>query len=167
MTETLDDRSKRWKAAMRNADTGPLMIARDVVGVCDNWERYKNEVEDLTLGQFLGDLFGGGRKAAFWKRIAMSVESLGSDCRRFMHWQVAIWVFQTVSVDNRSRVVKELAHAYNDNGKNPLTPSMAKRLVRKLLGGKRKPGVNSWREYALQLEALCRKNGVALPKRNE
>ncbi len=163
MRESMKEKAKRWREAMKSSDSGPLMIAKEVADICDNWEDHKQQADGLTMGEFLGTLFGRGRKAAFWKRLAAAVNELGTDCRRYLHWQTAIWVSQTVQQDRRDAVLKELAAGYNENGKNPLTPVQARRRVRDLLGGRFKRKIDSWREYAHQLEGILTEHGIPVP----
>lgn len=49
--EALDSKVKRWAAFMRNGDTGPLVIAHEVMGVVDSSRADATELERASYRQ--------------------------------------------------------------------------------------------------------------------
>jgi hypothetical protein len=163
----LKERATKWQQAMRNADTGPLVIAKEVLTVVNHWDKFKADAGGLDVGPWLGKVFGAGRKVKYWSTRAEAVDSLGKSVRRFMHHEVAIWVHQTVPAQHRTKFVKELAAARNENGGNPVSKMQAARLYRQVFGVATPAKRNHWRERCEMLERILDENGIEYPKERE
>lgn len=134
---TLSTSVKKWRAALRDADVGPLIIAGEVVHFVDHWDEYRHEVGNLTASAFLRRELGRGRDAAFFRRRADAVAKLGEDIRRWMHHEVAVWIaanFDGQEAEGAVFVVRKETKTKHHG--NPLNYAQAKPIVEKALNRK-------------------------------
>ena len=151
MDDELKTKLARWKAALSDAATGPLVIAREVRQVAEQWSQYKDEVDGMRCTSWLREMLGNGKGLAFFERRARAVDKLGEACRRYMHHELAVWLAeQTLSADQLTRIKRELHAGFKENGDNPLTLSQGSRVVNDILGKQRKPR----RDFALEVARL-------------
>lgn len=139
--DELTQKVSRWSAAMRSADTGPLVIAQEVCGVVDNWDAYKHEAGNLTAHAWLeSKVFRPGLGARFWRTRARAVEQLGEAVRRTMHHEGAVWVVESVPEDQRAALVFRV-HQESKRIAAPVPRSTVQRIYRVMTGAKPKPKV--------------------------
>lgn len=137
--DDLAQKVSRWSAAMRSADTGPLVIAQEVVAVVDSWDVYKHEAGDITAQSWLeAKVFRPGLGTRFWRTRARAVEHLGEAVRRTMHHEAAVWVVESVPEDQRSALVFRV-HQESKRISAPVPRSTVQRLYRAMAGVKPKP----------------------------
>ena len=128
--------ASRWRRSLKDAATGPLVIAVEVIAITDDWESYRKDSGGLTASAFLRRELGGGRDRAFFERRADAVTKLGEAVRRTMHHEVAVWVAQNFSGLEARRVAKALTDSFVRNNKNPLTLAQAKPVAFKVTNRK-------------------------------
>jgi len=163
----LADRITRWKAALRSADTGPLVIAEDVLQIAGEWERYRVEARGLDCTSWLRKELGRGRSLAFFERRAHAVKVLGEACRRVLHHDVAVWIAGRVrDPEAVQRVMWALMRATKKQGGNCLTPAQARPIVLATLGIERAPRTIGCARCA-ELERLLAEHGIVLPEEAE
>lgn len=127
----LANTATRWKRAMENGAIGPLVIAKEVCAVVDNWDVHRSEAEDQTASAWLRAIFGAGKYLAFWRKRSHAVEVLGEAFRRTLHHEAAVWVVGQGLSAQQLRVVKRgLLERYHAENKNPLTKQQALAVVR-------------------------------------
>jgi hypothetical protein len=143
--ESLKDYGKRWKAAMKHAATGPLVIAQEIVRVGRQWElvqpvtgkSYREEAGGLSCTTWLQEVFGVGHGLGFFERRQRAVERFGEAIRRTVHHDVAKWLLKRVSDKSKDKeVVEMLIREYYANNGNPLSLGQATLRVAVLLGDK-------------------------------
>lgn len=134
MTESLKDFSKRVRAALAAGDTGPLVVAADVISVAGDWERHREETGGLSCTSWLRKEFGPGHNLAWFTRRHEAVLSLGESVRRTMHHEVAVWIVDAVPADKHAEVVMAVTIAAKKQHGVPLTPPQARRIVCPLIG---------------------------------
>jgi len=161
-TVSLRQRAKRWKDALKQADTGPLIVASEVCSVVDDWERYEQEAKGLNCDAWLKKVFGGGRGTAWFIRRRDAVKLLGEACRRTIHHEVAVWlVNKRLNKTKLEEVKAMLMRECAANGRNPLSPGMAKQRIFQLIGKPHKRTRLCMR--CQMLEELLRDNGIDVP----
>ncbi len=163
-TGALKVAAAKFKAALRDSDTGPLVIAQEVMRIEERWPEYKEEAGDIECTTWLARELGPGRDFAFFQRRAKAVEKLGESCRRKLHHEVAVWL---ANLKNESAQVKvafvALISATNKQRGNCLTLSQAKPIVRKALGVKAGPRAVKSCERCARLTALLQESGIKVP----
>lgn len=132
MQEQLQVRCDRWKKAMNDAATGPLVIAKEIVQLGDNWGAYKKEAGGLAYTAFLRRHVGKGLK--FFQSRAKAVDILDESARRYIDHEVAIWVVGCVTETHMAEVKAMLHREYKARNGHPLTKTQAVPLVRKITG---------------------------------
>lgn len=154
--DDLSARAARWMAAMRSADTGPLVIADEVVSVVDEWSKYQAEVGCVTADAWLTKTFRVGLGVTFWRRRADANRILGEGIRRALHHEAAVWIVRSVPADVRGRVVFE-AFKLKKRQDAPVAKNQARRLYREIGGVKSAPKTCGECE---RLRALLVANGI-------
>lgn len=132
--ENLVQKASRWKRALADAATGPLIIAGEIVELCNNWDAYKEEADGLSASAWLRQVCGAGRGQAWFYSRHRAVERLGEACRRTMHHEVAVWITNHVTDCHLDEVKLMLMRECKANGGNPLTTPQAIRRIRKITG---------------------------------
>ncbi len=138
MTDRLNDFVTRTRAAMAASDSGPLIVARDVMAIADNWERYKEEAGGLDCSRFLTSTFGAGRGLAYFANRVEAVAFIGESARRTLHHQVAIYILNNVSKEFVAEVLSALTRERKKNGGNALSPAQAKPVIEAITGTKQR-----------------------------
>jgi len=136
--EPLADRAKRWRKALQDADTGYNVIAREVLQVVDDWERYKADAGGMTPSAWLRRTFGKGKDAQFFRVRDDAVTKFGESSRRTMHHDVLKWAGAIVPASMRQKVKDILTAARKENGNNCLTLAQARPLVLAIIGPRSK-----------------------------
>ncbi len=126
----------KWKRALSDAASGPLIIAAEVLAVAERWDDYKAEAGGSTCPAFLRDRLGAGRDLAFFMRRADAVARLGEHTRRTWDHEAAVWASQVTKDDvTRARVVKAVdAYRVEKNNGNPLTLAQVRDVAKPILG---------------------------------
>jgi len=158
-TNRLSDSVARWKAALRASDTGPLVIAQDVVRIANEWDKYRAEVGNVDCTTWLRrelDL-----PLDFFLRRAKAVERLGEACRRTIHHEVAVWLSNRLKDDE---LIKKAMWALMSETKkrrgNCLTLPKAQLVVRKALGIKPTLAKAVACTSCVRMRALLKKHGI-------
>ena len=159
--ESLGDRSRRWSAALAASDTGPLIIAADVVQLAGEWDDYKREASGLSCTAWLRKTLGRGRGLAWFETRARAVEKLGESVRRTLHHEVAVWTVNNAPPPTWKAIVEALMFARKKNGGNALTLVQAKPIARQILGINASPRRVSCMRCA-KLEERLRENGISV-----
>ncbi|MFA5802957.1 MAG: hypothetical protein WC911_10895 [Thermoleophilia bacterium] len=126
-------KAKAWRDALKDADTGPLRIAADVVKVGEDWETWRSEAGGADCTTWLRSEFGKGRGLAFFRRIDAAVVKIGEHCRRTYNWQTACYVAQNVPADKLDDVKSAIRFATKGNGGMPLSYVQGQLVVRGIL----------------------------------
>lgn len=166
--ETLARRSARIKAAMADADVGPLVAAAEVVEIVERWDDYRAEAGGVEAGAWLERTFGTGRTLAWWQRRHEAVQKLGEASRRTIHHDVAVWVTQSRPQPQWERIKVALMRARKENGDNALSLGRARILVEKEFGSTARPrrcgGCRAKDERIEALERAMREAGLTPPE---
>jgi hypothetical protein len=159
--ENLDAKLGRWRRALADAATGPLLIASEVVSLASHWETVKEEAGGLDCTAFLRHHLGPGRGLAYFAARHDAVKALGEASRRTMHHEVAVWISRTVPEQYMQQVKLALMRGAREQNGNPLTLQQAKPRVYEITGKPaRKPKACG---RCAELEKLLRNNGVIIP----
>lgn len=108
----------------------PLTIATEVIAAVDAYTP-EDAVETgyKDPNQYCRSVFGRGSGRAFWNRRACAILRLGPECARYLHHDVAVYVFNNVA-DMHLEEVKEALHAaFRKNGRVFLTKPQARLVV--------------------------------------
>lgn len=160
--EPLLARASRWRSALADAATGPLVIASEVMQLAADWESVREEAAGLDCTTWLRKQFGAGNSLAWFEVRARAVEKLGEACRRTIHHSVAVWVANNVPEGHVQAVKLMLMREAKANGGNPLTLRMAQPRVREITG--RSEPKKKTCARCQELEKLLLENGVAPPE---
>jgi hypothetical protein len=132
---SLSDYAKRFRDAMSNADTGPLIIASEVVELSEKWDDYRAEAGNLKFTAWLTREMGSqGRGLGFFKKRHEAVIGLGEHIRRSLNHEVAVYIWNSVPEDKKLNVVDALTQAYARNSKCPLTYGQAAPIINGIVG---------------------------------
>jgi hypothetical protein len=164
MSESIEQRIKRWKAVAKTGPCWALVLAKEVCDLADKWERFKPDTvdKDHPNGQsptsFLRDVFGDGKGLAWWRRRALAVEIMGEWVRRSVDHDVAVWFVHAVPEDKRREAAAALMKGCRDNGDNPLTGAQARLVLKKIIGKNHSSPRQCMR--CAKLEELLRVHGI-------
>jgi hypothetical protein len=158
----------KWRAALTDAATGPLVVAAEVVKLAEDWPAYQEEAGGATATQWLRSTLGKGQGLPWFARRHEAVKKLGEACRRTWHHEAAVWAAENVGDDVSLRRLKDAVHdAYVANGRNPLTEPQVRGVAAKVLGrakrGRVCKGCAEARARVALLEETLRKAGLAVP----
>ncbi len=160
--EKLEDIIKRWRNALRQHDTGPLVIAEEVLLLGKNWENYADQVNGQSFASFIKTELN--KPLRYFRDRAIAVQKLGEDCRRYMHHQVAVWLSGKLeSEDEIKRATWALRSATKKMGGNCLSLAQAEPIVYRALEQHRvvKPKICT---RCLELEKILESYGIKFPK---
>lgn len=153
--QDLNDRIGRWRRALADAATGPLIIAEEIVRMAERWEDFKDAADGLDCSAFLRKHLGKGRGLPFFKERATAVARLGEAVRRTVHHEVAVWASRNIPPDLIEPCKLELMRGAKEQNGNPLTLQQAKTRLREILGKRtpRKRECERCKELEEQLKA--------------
>ena len=133
VNESLSDRAKRLRKALSDADTGPLVIAAEVVALSTEWPRYEAESGGKSVSHWLKKVLGPGKDLSYFAKRHEAVRILGEASPRTFHHEAALWAANNVVSglkDAGRRVFLEKCFAAKrSNGHNPVTKAQAKRIA--------------------------------------
>lgn len=141
MSESLLKKGKRWSDQLRNSACGPLLIARSVVELADQWDAYKTEAGGLSCTAWLKEQLGDGKTLGYFRKRVAILDAIGDDMRTAISDEVAVWLFNSYSSDplKLQRLKVALVRKKRENGGNPATIAMAYKIAEKLFGKTIKP----------------------------
>jgi len=120
---------------MKHGDTGPLVIASDVMSIAEDWDRFKEEAGGLTFSQWITREMGNKQRGlAFFRKRHEAVQKLGEDIRRTFHHEVAVYVVNSVPETAWFAIKSELRLACIRNSGTPRTMGQARPIINKILG---------------------------------
>lgn len=161
--ENLQSRAARWRSALSNADTGPLVIAAEIVALAENWKAFKEEAGGLSCSGWLKAVFRNGRGLDWFARRHAAVLMLGEAVRRTLHHDVAVYVMQNVTPEHRDAVKLMLIRECRSQNGQPLSPAQAKARIAKIQGA-----VTNVRRHGCarcaQLEEALSAAGLRIPQ---
>ena len=112
---------------------GPLVVASDIVTVCERWPEYIGETGCKTAAEWLRGLVGAGRGPAFYERRHRAVQRIGEHARRVWHHDAALWAIDRFGDDvTLKRLDRQVQAETREGGGVPLRPLQVKRIARKL-----------------------------------
>ena len=159
--DNLSARVSHWRVALAASDTGPLVIAAEVVRFSNEWNVYSDEAGGGSCTSWLRKTLGNGRGLAYFEVRDRAVKKLGESVRRTLHHNVAVWIVNNAPEPTWKACVEALTFSRKKNGGNALTMQQARLVLRPILGIQVKPrGVTCAR--CARLEELLRENGVEL-----
>ena len=133
--ETLAGKIAKWRTALAQADTGPLVVACEIRDLAEVWDDdLKREAGGLGLSAYLRKMLGKGKTLRYFMRRAHAVDKLGESIRRVMHHETAVYCVGQVPEKYWEPVKFMLRREQKMNGGNPLTKSMAVRRIRRIVG---------------------------------
>lgn len=138
-TESLGDFGKRLREAMGGLANGPLIMAKEVRQLADNWQAYQEESGGKSCTAWLKSVCGAGHGLAWWIRRADAVAYLGESCRRTTDHEVAVHVLGRVPKDQVKPVLDMLRRRQRENGGVPITLAMARLELDEMIGKPTKP----------------------------
>lgn len=156
----LKSKAKNIQRVLASSDTGPLLVARDVVALAAGWARYEAEAQ-MSAKQWIKQNLG--RELRFFVVREKAVDKIGEHARRCLHHDVAVWVSQNVPDDKLTEVMRALMAAKRNNGGNCVQLRAAVNICNSVMGVRvfpRAPGCSRCR----MLEALLWKHGVTIPE---
>lgn len=166
--KTLSERAAGWRRAMQDADSGPLVIAKEVIEISENWESYKAEAQGMTINGWLQRTFGKGRTISWWAHRDEAVEALGEVSRRTFNHEVAVWLVGYVPADKLSEAKFAIMNGRKKNGDNCLTIHQARLIIERMLGATKEPRrcakCAEKDDRIAELESTIRAAGVAVPE---
>jgi len=155
----LTDVAKQIKSAMEHADTGPLVIAADVVKLSENWKDYKEDAGKMTCSQWLTRELGNRkRNIKYFTARHRAVEALGEESRRMLHHEVAVYIINNVHKDQWDEVKETLYKKCVRNNHCPLSPGQARPIIHQIIG--HVPGRGCPRCAMLEAEILRMKSAA-------
>ena len=161
--ESLSTRARRWRSALTDAATGPLIVASEIVSLADHWEAYKEEAGGLSCASWLqARVTHRGQALDYFAKRHAAVKLLGEACRRTMHHEVAVYVANQVTSEYRDAVKLMLMRECKAQG-GPLTMGQATPRIGKIIGRKSRPRSQIQCKRCERLEKALAAAGVALP----
>lgn len=161
--ERLAERAARWRRALADSATGPLIIASEIVKLAEDWESHKTEADGLSCTSWLRATLGRGRSLAWFARRHAAVVTLGEACRRTMHHEVACYVAQNVTAEHRDAVRLMLMRECKAQNGNPLSIAQAKLKIAQFIGVVRVPRCAVACTRCAELEKVILAAGLTLP----
>ncbi len=126
----------RLKKTMSESAAGPLIVAREVIGIVNNWSDVGQK--GVTAEQWITRTLGRGYTIRWFQRRVDAVDKLGEASRRFWHHQGAVWA--ATMIKNPMHLKKlndEVWAATKANASVPISSTAVMRIARKL--GIKKP----------------------------
>lgn len=158
----LGEKASRWKTAMRDRDTGPLVIAKEVVELAADWESYRQEAGGLDCTTWLRtQAFRPGEGLAWWRTRADAAVALGEASRRYMHHDVATYIYRTVPKDKWDEVKMALMRGAKEQNGMPMKLTQARRVIGTII--KRKSVKRACVRCA-ELEKVLAAHGLKAPE---
>jgi hypothetical protein len=98
LEEGIVERLQRIAKSLKDTACGPLVVAREVVRLAEEWEEYRGELPKNDQKLSASSVFKKylGFDLGYFERRARAVELLGEDVRRWMHHECAIWIVSVV-----------------------------------------------------------------------
>jgi hypothetical protein len=161
--ESLAARAGRWRKALADSATGPLIIASEIVQLADEWADHQSETDGLSCTSWLRATLGRGRSLAWFATRHAAVATLGEACRRTIHHEVACYVARNVPGESRDAVRLMLMRECKAQNNNPLTMAQARRKIEALIGRVSAPRCAAACTRCAHLEQVILAAGLALP----
>ncbi len=121
------------KRTMGDASRGPLIAARAVAELVDDWDKYKAEAGGQSVAGWLVGLLGPGRNADFFLRRADAVDRVGEHARRIWDHHAIVWaVSQFPDEISLKRLDREVIARTHEHGGNPLPKTTVIRISREI-----------------------------------
>jgi hypothetical protein len=156
-TINLEEAAKQIRKACGDEARGPLIIAKMVVDLDNNWDRYREESGVETCREWLAPIAGSGRTPKFFAERLEAVQAVGEHARRHWHHEALIWAMSLPShkLHQLDLAVTEISKL---SGGCPLNKKQVKRLARNR--GLIPPPQRVVCQKCRLLEAALRKVGV-------
>ena len=134
MNESLKDFADRVHKQLRDGAVGPLRVAREVVQLGENWDKYEVEAGGKTFTQWLTATFGQLYRARWWRVRALAVQEFRGQALR-LHHEAAVMLLQSVARTCWSEVWVEVNKVFHGvNRKIPLTKHQLRSIVNDVTG---------------------------------
>lgn len=178
----LKEIGKRLGKMLGDAATGPLIIARDVLDLNDNWDErpepfpqsngsaavaleheqsLREQAGGVTCDAWVRRELAAGGVAYFAER-QKAVQMLGEASRRTIHHQVAVHLLHKDFAPMQLEKAKlELMRGARSRNGNPLSFAQGLAIIRKIAGHVNKPRCC---ERCALLEKMLIENGVEVPE---
>lgn len=154
---------KRIKTAMADAARGPLIIARDVAALVENWDQYRSEAEGRSVSQWLESVDRPGHDKAWFLRRANAVAKLGEHARRTWDHEALVWAVDAFDDVSLRRLDKQVRAESEKLGGCVLGKNSVQRIAREL--GLMKPRApTKVCARCADLEKLLKEHGIVVPE---
>lgn len=166
--EPLAESAKRWAKALRDSNSGPLVVSREIVALAMKWDSFpKVETKGLDASQWTRAHLGQYIK---WfedrASVAERIMARGGDAITSWHHETAIWCARFETETEFKKMGDLLTAERKTTGKIP-TKSTAQRLARDAgLIAKRRPRVPVAEDCARcrRLEQVLTVAGLKIPR---
>jgi len=159
--EDLGQRARRWKRALADSATGPLIIAPEIVDLAEHWEQYKAEAGGQSCTAWLQSVLTRGQNYAYFYARHRAVERLGEASRRTMHHEVAVYVTNNVQDQYIDAVKLMLMRECKAQNGNPLTLAQAKPRIHEITGHAAQKREAKGCDRCMELEAKLKEAGIS------
>ena len=131
---SLSDIGKKIAKDMSDHDRGPLIVAREIVSLAENWEQYQDEAEGKSCSQWLISIGTGGRRDVAWfTRRAEAVEAMGEHARRTWNHEALVWATNQFSDPlTLRRLDREVLAVSRANGNGALSKMQVAAIAKKI-----------------------------------
>jgi hypothetical protein len=132
--ESLAEKGKRIAKAMGDAARGPLIIAREVVEIADNWESHKAQAGGGTCAAWLTAITGNPKRDEhYFRRREDAVQRIGEHARRCWHHEAAVWACENIGdASALTKLDRAVMAEKRARGNQPQSVATVKRLARAL-----------------------------------
>ena len=126
--EGLGDKARRLSAALKSSDTGPLVIAQEVMDLAADWREWEKEASGMTADGWCRKALNHPLK--FFQRRAYAVHDLGPASKRMLHHEAAVWLCEKQLPEDvkREAMKRAVSKSRQENG-HALNLSALKRLL--------------------------------------
>jgi hypothetical protein len=138
--EGIVERLRRIKNSLRDAACGPLVVAREVVRIAEEWEGFRGDLPEKDQELSASSVFKKhlGFNLAWFERRARAVELLGEDVRRWMHHECAIWMVSVVPIvqlqEAKEKLLESKVGRARARTKTAITQAQAEDVVYEFIG---------------------------------
>lgn len=99
----LYERSAKWRAALRDAACGPLIVAQEIIDLGAEWtDEVATALGHRTYTSWLKETLG--EHEDYYRRRARAVEVIGEHARRMYHHEAAVYLAGIADDERRSQL---------------------------------------------------------------
>lgn len=99
----LREKAEEFKRALKTADVGPTLIAKEIETLSLKWAEYESEAEGKSFKEWLKEI-SPTKYLHWWVRLAAATTTLGKPVAMKMHHCAVVYLVHSVAETHRAEV---------------------------------------------------------------